>query len=201
MTNAANRIVVLAKAPIRGLVKTRLAASIGDDEALRLHSLLAARTFATVLEAGCAAEVRITPDDAIASLGTWVPASLRVRPQGGGDLGDRMHRALCDAFAEGSVRVVVVGSDCPGMNVAHLAAAFAALSADDLVLGPATDGGYWLIGARAATPDVFRGVPWSTSEVRAATRRRAAAAGLRVADLERLPDVDTVEDLRHMGTR
>jgi len=195
---ARERLVVLAKAPLYGLVKTRIAATLGPDVALAVYRRLAARTFIEVAAAadhGVEAEARVTPDASAIDARTWVPPRIRVRAQGTGDLGDRVRRAFDDAFAEGAERVVVIGTDCPAFTRRHAIEAFAALARADLVLGPATDGGYWLIGARRATPDVFEGVPWSTPGVLAATRERARAAGLRVFELETLADVDTAEDL------
>ncbi len=198
---ARERLVVLAKAPIYGLVKTRIAATLGPDVALAVYRRLAARTFIEVAAAadhGVEAEARVTPDASALDARTWVPPRIRVRAQGTGDLGNRMRRAFDDAFAEGAERVAVVGTDCPGFTRRHAEAAFAALSHSDLVIGPATDGGYWLLGARGTTPDVFAGVPWSTNGVLAATRDRAQAVGLRVFELETLADLDTAEDLERL---
>lgn len=198
---ARDRLVVLAKAPIYGFVKTRLATALGPDAALAIYRRLAARVFievAAAADAGVEAEVRVTPDASAADARTWVPPRIRVRTQGPGDLGDRMRRAFDDAFAEGATRVVLIGTDCPGFTRRHAAGAFVSLAHADLVLGPATDGGYWLVGARNRTPEVFDGVPWSTPGVLPATRERAQAAGLRVFELETLDDIDTPEDLERL---
>lgn len=194
------RLVVLSRAPIAGFVKTRLAAVIGPDEALRVHQLLVTHVLAEVarvltLSNDTDAVVRVTPDEAAETARTWVPSAIRTAPQGGGDLGERMARALDESFMEGVQQVVVVGTDCPGFTAAHALAAFAGLDETDVVLGPATDGGYWLIGARTPTPTLFRDIPWSTADVLALTRRRAHEAGLSVAELETLSDVDTMDDL------
>jgi len=196
-----DRLVVLAKAPIYGYVKTRLAAVLGPDAALAIYRRLAARVFIEVAAAadhGLDTEARVSPDASAADARAWVPPRIRVRVQGSGDLGERLRRAFDEAFAEGAERVVVIGTDCPGFTRRHAADALAGLAHADLVLGPATDGGYWLLGARGATPDVFEGVPWSTPGVLQATRDRAQAAGLRVFELETLADVDTVEDLERL---
>jgi rSAM/selenodomain-associated transferase 1 len=196
-------LVVLTKAPIRGCVKTRLAAAIGPDAALRVHQRLVAHTLHEV-ERACAAlapidvVVRVTPDAAAASARTWVPPAIRIATQGDGDLGARMERAMEAAFAAGAGRVVLIGTDCPGLLGAHIVEAFAALERADVVVGPARDGGYWLIGARAPTSALFRDVPWSTPEVVALTLARALEAGRSVALLGVLDDLDTAEDLaRH----
>ncbi len=198
-----NRIVVLSKAPIRGFVKSRLAAVIGPDASLAVHRRLTSHVLAEIEMAvdlatskgGIDAEIRVTPDEEAPGARTWVPPSIRVRPQGPGDLGDRMRRAFDEGFAEGAALIVVVGTDCPGFTRRHPAEAFAALAHADVVLGPATDGGFWLLGARAPTPELFHDVPWSTSAVLESTKRLARAAGLTVTLLETLSDIDTVDDL------
>ena len=198
-----HRVVVLAKAPIRGFVKTRLASVVGEDAALAVHRRLTSHVLAELemavdlgaVRGGLEAEIRVTPDDAAPLARTWVPASIRITPQGTGDLGDRMRRAFDEAFAEGASFVVVVGTDCPGFTRRHPADAFAALGQADVVIGPATDGGFWLLGARAPTPELFRDVPWSTHAVLETTQRLARASGRTVALLETLSDIDTIEDL------
>jgi rSAM/selenodomain-associated transferase 1 len=178
--------VIFARAPRLGAVKRRLARGIGDRAALRFYraqlaavarSLARDRRFRTVLA--------VTPDHARAR---W-PAALPRVPQGRGDLGRRMARALAAA-----PEAVVVGSDIPGLGAADVAAAFRALGRAQAVFGPAEDGGYWLVGLgprRPARP--FAGVRWSTEHALADTLRNFA--GRRVALLRRLRDVDTAEDL------
>src|SRR5262249_24760372 len=117
-------------------------------------------------------------------------------PQGPGDLGERLSRAFRDAFASGARRVVVIGSDCPDVTPADIHAAWAALEAHDVVLGPAIDGGYWLIGLQALHEPLFRGVRWSTSTVLTQTLALCHQQGLRVHRLRELSDVDTEEDWR-----
>lgn len=200
----ARALVVLTKAPVRGLVKTRLAAAIGPDAALAVHERLVAHTLTEVARA-CErlapidAVVRVTPDEATESARRWVPSAIRVAPQGDGDLGARIGRAMEAAFAAGASRVVSIGIDCPDLTSEHLALAFDALERSDVVLGPAKDGGYWLIGARARAPALFADVPWSTPDVLALTRRRAREAGWSLAELKTLSDVDTPADLEAWG--
>jgi glycosyltransferase A (GT-A) superfamily protein (DUF2064 family) len=107
-----------------------------------------------------------------------------------------LERCFRDAFAAGHDRVVVIGSDCPYLTAADIHDAWVALEGCDLVLGPALDGGYWLIGLAAPQPGLFRGIAWSTSTVLAQTREKAAGSGLRVHDLRILSDVDTETDWR-----
>jgi nucleoside-diphosphate-sugar epimerase len=118
-----------------------------------------------------------------------------VTSQGDGDLGERLARASGEALAAGVRRVVVIGSDCPGLEARHLAAAFDALQEQDVVIGPAADGGYYLIGLRGPAPSLFENIAWGTSRVAAQTLATAARQTLRVRQLEVLGDVDRPEDL------
>jgi uncharacterized protein len=125
----------------------------------------------------------------------WLGDGMAYTPQGKGDLGARMSGAFRDALSRGAGRVVLVGTDCPGLDSSVMRAAFAALRRKDLVLGPATDGGYWLIGLRRPAPALFADISWSTNSVLAQTRDRAQSLGLSVKTLDPLPDVDRPEDL------
>ncbi|NKC32525.1 TIGR04282 family arsenosugar biosynthesis glycosyltransferase [Falsiroseomonas selenitidurans] len=183
-------LVIFARAPRLGAVKRRLARGIGARGALRfyrgqlarlLRAVAGDRRWRTVLAA--------TPDRAR----TRWPRRLPVRDQGRGDLGQRMARAM-----RPHRRVVLVGSDIPGIGAGDIAAAFRALGRARAVFGPAEDGGYWLVGfgpLRPARP--FDGVRWSGPETLADTLARCHPH--RVALLRRLRDVDTAEDLRALG--
>lgn len=190
-----SRVIVLLKAPRPGLAKTRIAAALDDHAAAAIYRVLVDRTLAAVKEIP-EVELRYTPDGAEPEIQPYLRAGWRARPQGEGDLGVRLERAVHDAFTEGARRLVVVGTDCPEMTAADLRDAFDALVELDLVLGPATDGGYWLLGLRRPVPGLFRDIPWSTGTVLSDTEARARAAGLSVGLLRRLSDVDTLEDWR-----
>ncbi len=192
------RVIVFLKAPRPGQVKTRLAADLDGEAAAGIYRMLVGRTLGRVEGLGDV-ELRYTPDDAEAEVeveGWRRQAGWRLRPQGAGDLGERLGRALAEAFGEGAGRVVVVGTDCPWLEASDVGDAFAALGRSDVVMGPAEDGGYWLLGMDRARPELLRGIPWSTPGVYEATLQRAREAGLRVAELRRLRDVDTLEDWR-----
>lgn len=181
--------MVFARAPRLGAVKRRLAKEIGDRAALHFHlatltrllrMLSADRRFSTV--------VSVTPDRAMLHLPHRV---ARIR-QGGGDIGQRMHRAFRQ-FPRG--RVVIIGSDIPDANAADIAAAFRALGPGDAVFGPAADGGYWLVGLPPRRPArAFAHVRWSTVHALGDTLQNFA--GRDVAFLRTLHDVDTAEDWR-----
>jgi len=184
-------VIVFARAPRLGTVKRRLARDVGDRAALRfyrgnlarlLRELARDRRFRTVLA--------VTPDHVRMRWPVWVP----VVGQGGGDLGERMHRA-CAAHG----RVAIVGTDIPALGAGDVAAAFRALGRAQAVFGPSEDGGYWLVALsprRPARP--FGGVRWSTEHALADTL--ANFAGRRVALLRVLRDVDTAVDLQALST-
>lgn len=191
-------LLVFLKAARLDTVKTRLAATIGADAALAAYRELVAATLQPLaaLAPEIEVELRFAPDDAREELTPWLQPGWRAVPQGEGDLGDRLARAFGEAFVDGCQRVLVIGSDCPYVTAVDLRAALAALDQADLVLGPATDGGYWLLGLKAPHPEVFSGIDWSTPQVRAQTLDRAGSAGLRVTELRELSDVDTEAEWR-----
>jgi rSAM/selenodomain-associated transferase 2/rSAM/selenodomain-associated transferase 1 len=125
----------------------------------------------------------------------WLGDDVLYRPQGKGTLGARMNRAFQDSFRAGMTKVIIVGTDCPGISEGLVQGAFGALEKNDLVLGPANDGGYYLIGLRRAAEELFKGIPWGTEEVLTHTRRLAQSLGLRTFLLDPLGDVDRPEDL------
>lgn len=192
-------MLVFVRAPEPGRVKTRLAAAIGAEGALRVYKRLAEHTVAEVRALAAEdVEVRVhyTPADAGDAVREWLGDGPVYLPQAeSGDLGVRMGDAFAGAFAAGVERVVIVGSDLPELTAALLRRAFEALDAHPAVLGPARDGGYYLLGMRRMIGGIFSGVPWSTSDVLAATLERFHAAGVEPAMLEELADVDEVEDL------
>ncbi|MFV1958606.1 MAG: TIGR04283 family arsenosugar biosynthesis glycosyltransferase [Planctomycetota bacterium] len=191
------RLVVFTREPVPGATKTRLIPLLGPEGAASLHRELlhgildAARVLAR--RRGTEVEIRTTgtADGAPGRRG-----SFPRRDQGEGDLGARMRRAVLDALAEGRRRVVLVGSDCPGLTPGRLVEAFEALGESDVVLGPAADGGYTLIGVRADHPPLFGDLPWGEDGVLEGTRRAAAREGLLVHLLPTLPDIDRPEDVR-----
>lgn len=181
-------VVVFARVPRPGRVKTRLGAEVGVDAAWRfyrrcLYGLL--RRLAH--DRRWRTWIGITPDAARLPPGRIGDA--RHLPQGRGDLGRRMARAF-RALPAGPA--VIVGSDIPGIRRRHVAAAFRALAAADAVIGPAGDGGYWLVGFRRAETArlAFEGVRWSTPNALADTLANLERGGFSAALLERLDDVD-----------
>lgn len=191
------RVVVFARAPELGRVKTRLARDLGDARALSLYRWLGATVLSSLTADPArpyALTVRVTPPDACDDVRAWVPGADAYEPQGDGDLGARLARAVDDAFAAGDRAVVLVGTDCVAVTDARVREALAALASHDAALGPARDGGYYLL-ALARTLPVFEAVPWSTERVAEETRARLRAAGARWAELPVETDIDTAADL------
>lgn len=190
-------IAVFVKAPIRGQVKSRIAASAGSEAALSLYRCFVLDMLDTVRNTGHPVLVFVTPGDRIGDVRTWLGQDLRYRPQEGADLGERMERAFRAIFTEGAARAVLIGSDIPDLPADVLLEARDALGQHDAVIGPAQDGGYYLIGFRRDTfmPDIFRGVPWSGPDVLDRTMRVLRRRAMRVHTLRTWRDVDTVEDL------
>lgn len=185
------RLVVFIKNPVYGRVKTRLAASLGNEQALAIYQQLLAHTRAQAL--ACAAERLLFYSDTIDEQDEWPAAFFTKHQQQGADLGARMAHALGQALA-GAQQAVLIGSDIPGLSAGILAQAFTALDTHDFVLGPATDGGYYLIGMRQLQPSIFENIEWSTATVFAETSRRIAALPASCYLLPTLSDVDTAAD-------
>ncbi len=183
------RLIVFVKAPRPGFVKTRIAATLGADAACRIYSGLVATLLATLAPLP-KVELRFTPDEALDEIQPWLRPGWSASPQGPGDLGNRMHRAFVDAGGS----AILIGSDCPYIQQAHLSQAAEHLATHDVVLGPAEDGGYWLIGLNRPCPALFEGIDWGSSTVLAATLKEAALQDYRVQLLPTLRDVDTLED-------
>ncbi len=189
------RVIVFLKAPRPGFVKTRIGAALDADAAVGIYRVLLDRTL-TALHGRTDVELRFTPDGADEEIRPYLRPGWVMRGQGDGDLGERLTRATGEAFGAGARRVVVVGTDCPTLTGEDVVDAFDGLNDADVVLGPAEDGGYWLIGLRAPAPALFRGILWSTEQVLALTEARAREGGWSVGVLRRMADVDTLEDWR-----
>ena len=161
---------------------------------MAVYRELLALTRAAVQGAGVPTTVWLADEETgEAGAGEW--AGFARERQAAGDLGQRMRAAFAAAFAAGAGRVAIIGTDCPGLRPAHLTRAVALLLDHDVVLGPATDGGYYLLGLRVLRPELFAHKNWSTATVLAETLADFRRLGLRVALLPELRDVDTAADL------
>jgi uncharacterized protein len=192
---------IFAKAPVPGRVKTRLAQEIGPAAAAKLYRRLGRQIVAAAAGPGYRTIVWFTPSSDRDAVRAWLDG-LRVAAfcsQGAGSLGARLVHAFGRSFAAGDRGVVIIGTDAPGVNRHIVAAAFRALRAHDVVLGPSLDGGYYLIGLSSPQPALFRAIPWSTPDVLRVTEARAQELGLNVRALSLLRDVDTARDARALG--
>lgn len=195
-----NQLIVFLKAPLPGTVKTRLAKTLGTPGACAAYLQLV-ETLLNQISSVNNVTLCFTPDEVDLKIQPWLRKDWRGTAQGQGDLGERLDRAFQSTFANGAKRVLIIGSDCPDITVSDLDAAWSALESNDVALGPAVDGGYWLIGLRAPQPSLFADMPWSTSAVLPTTLDRCATAALRVQLLRQLSDVDTDEDWRRFLAR
>lgn len=196
-------ILLFIKAPVKGEVKTRLAAALGDDAALDLYRRFVLDILDTLDRTGIPVSICYSPSDSGNSVARWLGPGRHYQPQEGADVGERMQNAFQQAFSGGATRAVLIGSDIPDLPAQVLSDAMAGLLTHDAVIGPALDGGYYLVGFRSDTflPGIFRGIEWSTDTVLTGTLAVFAREGRAVLRLPPWRDVDTLEDLRDLSAR
>lgn len=197
------RVLFFVKAPEQGGVKSRLAEAVGQESALALYKSFGLDMLAMLKRSGYPFTVYFTPPEAAGLIAAWLGPDHTYAPQKDGDIGGRMRAGFEEAFAAGTEKAVLIGSDIPDLPEGILDSAFAALETSDAVLGPAEDGGYYLIGFKKVTflPALFEGVSWSTDSVFEATEEKLRAYARTVAALPPWRDVDTLEDLRALERR
>lgn len=188
-------LVAMLKAPRLGWVKTRLARDLSPRAALEIYRRLVGHQLQAIPDTW-RVEIHFSPANATDEMRAWLGPKLTYFPQSGDDLGARLIAATAGAFARGAPAVVVIGGDCPGLDRATLQAAASGLHHADVVLGPADDGGYYLIGLRSPQPHLFTEIAWSTAGVFAATTARVRAAALSLATLPVKEDVDDLASWR-----
>lgn len=199
---APRSLLVFARAPEEGRVKTRLAEGIGPKAALQVYRWLGRRVVDQVRGGPWRVEVHHDPPDAGSRVEGWLGSQGGVgfQPQAEGDLGERMAAAIEGAMARRAGPVCIIGTDAPEVDRPLVEEAFEALEAGaDVVFGPAVDGGYYLVGLRAPSPGLFRSMPWSTDRVLSLSLDRCREMKLDVVLLRTLRDVDTKEDLEALG--
>jgi rSAM/selenodomain-associated transferase 2/rSAM/selenodomain-associated transferase 1 len=192
-----SQLLLFARYPVPGQAKTRLIPALGPEGAARLHRRLTEHAAAVARAAAAAEDARVTiccTGAARRDFRSWLGCDLAYAAQPSGDLGVRLSRAFASAFRGGAKRVVAFGADVPDLSAAQLRQAFARLREHDVVLGPAADGGYYLIGMKCDRPELFAGVDWGTGLVFEQTRAASGRQGLSVALLSTLSDVDLPED-------
>jgi uncharacterized protein len=189
-------LLVFAKAPLPGFVKTRLLSVLSADACAALQEDLVRATLKAALNSSAKRiELWCEPDCEHGFFGRCASDRVVLRSQRGADLGERMAFAFAEGLRE-NLAVVGIGTDCPVLDASYIDAAFSQLDRIPIVIGPAEDGGYVLLGMDVSLPAVlFEGMPWGTETVMAETRERLSASGLRWSELEILWDLDRPEDL------
>jgi rSAM/selenodomain-associated transferase 1 len=195
---AKEHLIIFTRYPEPGKTKTRLIPALGAEGAAMLQRHMTEHTLNQVRELQSdrpiTGEVRYAAGS-LSLMASWLGSDIVYQPQGEGDLGTRMARSLSLAFQDSVDRAVIIGTDCPGLNAGLMAKAFHLLHSHDLVLGPAIDGGYYLLGLRYFIPELFTGINWGTATVLQQTVDIAKQLDLAVAYLPQLADVDRPEDL------
>ncbi|WP_066425601.1 TIGR04282 family arsenosugar biosynthesis glycosyltransferase [Anabaena sp. 4-3] len=189
-------LIIFTRYPEPGKTKTRLIPALGSVGAANLQREMTEYTISQALELqeGISIEVRFAGGN-LQLMQEWLGSGLLYQCQGDGDLGVRMGRSLADAFQHNAQTVVIIGTDCPEANDQILAQAFTQLQTFDLVLGPAIDGGYYLIGLRRYIPELFCNIDWGTSQVLQQTIDIANQLHISYFYLPTLADIDRREDL------
>jgi len=186
---------VFAKHWTPGRVKTRLAVSIGGEKAAAIHRALLAATLERLPDIGDRRLVVYTPEEHRNDFAKLAGDCWELWPQREGDLGTRMAAFFDEQFASGADEVVVFGSDCPHLPVERVCSDASRLTADRVLLGPADDGGYYVVAAREGTPSIFSGIAWGTSHVWRETLAAARRSGIQVVETVACFDIDNREDL------
>ncbi|OJJ26055.1 hypothetical protein BI308_08505 [Roseofilum reptotaenium AO1-A] len=195
------QLLVFTRYPELGKAKTRLIPALGVQGATELHRQLAEWAIAQARQLqdrhkGAIQLVVYFTGSTVQAMQTWLGADLVYRSQGQGDLGEKLYRAIEQSFAEGMEHIVVIGTDCPSLTPELFTQAFHALDSHDLVLGPAADGGYYLIGLSRPISELFQNIHWGTSEVFSQTLKIAHALELSYVLLPVLSDIDRPADLQ-----
>lgn len=197
--SSAERLIVFARYPSPGFAKTRLIPTLGAERAAQLQRRLTEHTLKIGMEFQARrkafVDVRFTGCSPVEMQDSFGHEWFSYLPQCDGDLGDKLHHATVEAFASGATKVVVIGTDCPDLGPEFLEQAFRALNRCDVVLGPAADGGYTLIGMKAPCRELFLNIDWGTDRVLAQTRRACSNLKYAVQQLVTLSDIDYPEDL------
>ena len=196
-------LVIMAKEPFPGKVKTRLQPHLSSDESAALYTCFLQDRFEEMRDLpGTDVAVAYTPAMAVETFTSFVPDSFRLFPQRGSTLTERLTAVTASAFGDRYRFVVVMDSDSPDLPKERVLQSFTLLAEGaDVVFGPCRDGGYYLVGLREARGGIFEGIPWSTSRVLQESLARAASLGLTAALLEPWQDVDTFEDLQDLVRR
>ncbi|MCH2033866.1 MAG: TIGR04282 family arsenosugar biosynthesis glycosyltransferase [Tenacibaculum sp.] len=188
-----NLLMIFTRNPELGKVKTRLAKSLGDEKALEIYKFLLNRTNEvtqqTSYDKAVFYSVKVRNND------IWDATIFQKLQQEGDDLGERMQNAFTTAFAMGYEKVTIIGSDLYDLESHHIDEAFNQLNSNDVVIGPAEDGGYYLLASKQVYPDIFKNKDWGTSSVREATLNDLKKQNVFLLPI--LNDVDVIEDIQN----
>lgn len=195
-------LIVFAKAPRAGFVKTRLAVDLGPEKALEVYRRMSGRLWTAWREAQAQGAFKLwlcfDPPEAEPEVRSWLPGAGRYLPQVSGNLGRRLSNALASALSGGGRKVALVGTDAPDAVPARVMEAFSELESGSVVLGPSLDGGFYLMaisGPIMGMEDLMEQVPWSSSGTLAALTGRLRTLGLEIKLLPEARDIDTLHDL------
>ncbi len=189
-----DRLIIMTRYPEAGRAKTRLIPALGAEGAAGLQRLMTEHTVAQAQRLGVRTEICFTGGTG-AQMRRWLGEKPAFSRQGGGDLGERMARALGRHFRGGGRKAVVIGCDCPDNRTTDIHECFQALDSNECAIGPASDGGYYMIGLRRPAPQLFRGIDWGSGKVLRQTLERASMLGLSMHLLAERRDVDRPEDI------
>ncbi|MDP2413233.1 TIGR04282 family arsenosugar biosynthesis glycosyltransferase [Daejeonella sp.] len=190
-------LVIFVRNPISGQVKTRLAKDIGDERTLAIYLQLLQHTLE--ITRGLSFRKFIYYADEVSDYDLWSVPGYTKRKQNGNHLGERMHNSFKELFDQGFTRIIIIGSDCFQLKTETLEEAVALLESNAAVIGPASDGGYYLLGLTKFYPEVFIDKPWSTNQVFEKTIKDFINQGISYALLEELSDIDDITDLKENG--
>jgi rSAM/selenodomain-associated transferase 1 len=194
-------LILFTRYPHPGTTKTRLIPRLGAEGAARLQRQMTEYIIHQARHLLQKQAITLTvyfTDSSLSQMQDWLGSDLQYAPQQGEDLGQRLHHACADCFHQGAASVIVIGSDCPSLTTTALAYAFQQLNDHDAVIGPARDGGYYLLGLQRFYPALFQGIPWSSPQVFSQTLAIAQTLHLNLAILPPLPDIDRPEDLQYI---
>lgn len=191
-------LIIFTRYPEPGRTKTRLIPALGEVGAAKLHQQMAEYTIAQGRELrkilDLSVEIRFIGGNT-QKMQQWLGEDVSYKDQGEGDLGVKMERSLIESFNQLHKQVIIIGTDCPSINYQLLSTAFEKLNDDDLVIGPAVDGGYYLIAMKQIIPQIFKNIPWGTDQVLIETIKAAKPQNLSIGYLPTLNDIDRPEDL------
>ena len=193
------QVIVFTRMPRAGRAKTRLIPTLGAERAAQLQREMTGWTALVARQAAAATGIQLEvryADGSARQMRRWLGRGAAYRPQRGVDLGVRMADAFRCGFSAGRQKILIIGTDCPAITPELISEAITSLHNHDLVLGPAADGGYYLVGLRREAPQLFEGIAWSSREVLRQTVEAAEASGLSVCQLETLKDIDRPEDIK-----